>query len=610
MMACREHARRALGFFRWLREPKGGARRRAAAMGVCLCLCSALAWPASDARFVTISNDSPEIVVAVSVKPDYEPSWGGDDVVVETVVIETNSERSLSLGRGDHCIYDVALVFKERDGTDGVAYSYERDICGGTRLPFRSVVVRNHSNETVRSLYVAAEGADNWGLDRLGSKTIDAGAELTLGLLGDDQCVLDVRVVGEDGLERILAHHDLCKRDPIAFGQSAPEPPVQEPPRDPTRTVGEVFRDCDGWNCPYMIVVEPGAFRRGSTTGRDNERPVRQVTIGKMFAVGESEVTVSQFKAFVRATAHDMRGGCQVRRGGRWRQSAEHHWETPPFEQNSGHPVVCVSWRDAQAYAAWLANETGRPYRLLSEAEWEYLAQSPLARDFRSSELAHCRGCGTRWDGKGTAPAANLGPDRRGLYDLFGNAWEWVADCYEHGYSAAPRDGSPWNPGACKDRVLRGGSWYSKPEELRTAYRQGRGESVRNATWGFRVARDLITASKSSSVGSSGDSNSIVRDRPAVRGEVVRQQPISTTQPEYPPAARIDGIEGHVTVSFGLTVSGRVQDAVVVSAQPADIFDAAALEAVRQFTFSPRTIGGVPVEVRGLRTRFRFELNK
>jgi formylglycine-generating enzyme len=170
--------------------------------------------------------------------------------------------------------------------------------------------------------------------------------------------------------------------------------------------------------------------------------------------------------------------------------------------------VVCVSWDDANAYANWLAKETGKPYRLLSEAEWEYAARgrtSPGAYPrfwFGDNETDLCR-YGNGWDqaaGTGgapcndgyhyTSPAGHYEPNDFGLYDMFGNAWQWTADCYHDSYNGAPADGSAWTIGNCSGgRVVRGGSWDLDPRFLRAAYR-GRFTAEDNLS-GFRLARTL-----------------------------------------------------------------------------------------------------------------------
>jgi formylglycine-generating enzyme required for sulfatase activity len=187
-------------------------------------------------------------------------------------------------------------------------------------------------------------------------------------------------------------------------------------------------------------------------------------------------------------------------------------WRSPGFAQNGTHPVVCVNWDEAKAYADWLAKKTGKPYRLLSEAEWEYAARgrtSPGAYPrfwFGDDERDLCRygnfadqkvgsqdaPCNDGYDY--TSPAGHYAPNAFGLYDMFGNAWQWTADCYHDSYNGAPLDGSVWTSGSC-GHVIRGGSWYNHPGAFRAANR-GR-DAGGDDTTGFRVARMLISAGSS-----------------------------------------------------------------------------------------------------------------
>ena len=159
--------------------------------------------------------------------------------------------------------------------------------------------------------------------------------------------------------------------------------------------------------------------------------------------------------------------------------------------------MVNVDWNQVQTYVMWLSEKTGKGYRLLSEAEWEYVARagSGTRKYSWGNEIgrnrANCDGCGSRWDGKQTAPVGSFGANGFGLHDVHGNVWEWVEDCWNGTYAGAPADGSAWEEGGCNRRVVRGGSWGLAPRYIRSAYRfrfdtGGRGFSI-----GFRVARSL-----------------------------------------------------------------------------------------------------------------------
>ena len=150
----------------------------------------------------------------------------------------------------------------------------------------------------------------------------------------------------------------------------------------------------------------------------------------------------------------------------------------------------------AQAYVRWLSGKTGEEYRLLSEAEWEYVARAGTTTaywwgDDIGRNRANCDGCGSRWDNRQTAPVGSFSANPFGLHDVHGNVWEWVEDCWNDGYRGAPTDGSAWESGECERRVLRGGSWYSVPELLRSADRDRYSAGGRLNNAGFRVARTL-----------------------------------------------------------------------------------------------------------------------
>ena len=253
--------------------------------------------------------------------------------------------------------------------------------------------------------------------------------------------------------------------------------PAADAPGADRRAPGTVFRDCP--TCPEMVVVPAGRFRMGCVSGRnceDNERPVHEVEVAS-FALGVYEVTFEEYERFVSATRRDRPNDWGWGRGGR--------------------PVINVSWEDAQAYAAWLSDETGEDYRLPSESEWEYAARAGTTTRYSWGQdigrnRANCRNCGSRWDGDETAPAGSFAPNGWGLHDMHGNVWEWVEDCWHENYARAPRGGSAWTSGGnCGRRVLRGGSWVNLPVRLRSAYRGNSDAGARNGSGGFRVSRTL-----------------------------------------------------------------------------------------------------------------------
>jgi formylglycine-generating enzyme required for sulfatase activity len=259
---------------------------------------------------------------------------------------------------------------------------------------------------------------------------------------------------------------------------------AEEAARTAAAAPGQTFRDCN-YGCPEMVVVPSGSFTVGSPVseaGRDSdEGPQHTVTVSRPFAVGKFEVTFDEWQQCVAG------GGCQTNRN-----PGDNGWG------KERRPVTKVSWSDAREYVAWLALKTGKPYRLLSEAEWEYAARAGTTTLYAWGDPiglrnANCSRCGSQWDNKQTAPAGSFAPNAFGLYDMHGNVWEWVEDCWHDDYVGAPSDGSVWTA-ACADksrRVLRGGSWNDVPELLRSANRIWYSTGTRNPNNGFRVARSL-----------------------------------------------------------------------------------------------------------------------
>ena len=279
------------------------------------------------------------------------------------------------------------------------------------------------------------------------------------------------------------------------------------------RRPGEVFRDCA--DCPEMVVIPAGSFDMGSPASesdRDNdEGPQHRVSV-KPFAAGKYEVTRGQFAAFVNATGHNAGNECYTFEGGKAEKRSGRNWQNSGYSQADNHPVVCLNWDDAKAYAAWLSSKTSKSYRLLSEAEWEYAARagSSTARFWGESPDQACAYAnvmdatgksqvpGVTWEAHncndGSAYTASVGsykPNAFGLYDMIGNAWEWTEDCRNANYSGAPSDGSAWTSGDCSGRVLRGGSWGNRPQGARSAERVRDGATNRGGSDGFRLARML-----------------------------------------------------------------------------------------------------------------------
>jgi formylglycine-generating enzyme required for sulfatase activity len=274
-----------------------------------------------------------------------------------------------------------------------------------------------------------------------------------------------------------------------------PIPVVGTYPRA-VRPAGE-FKDCDV--CPQMIVLSPGRFMMGSPdseAGRDDdEGPRREVVISRAFAVSKFEVTRKQFGTFVQRAGY-TRTATSCRTSAEYSRSEGGAFQShnPGFPQSDTDPAVCISWDDATAYVDWLTSETGKKYRLLTEAEWEYAARAG-AQEPRywgsdiGTQRANCDGCGSSWDDERTSPIGSFEANGFGLHDMLGNAWEWVADCYRPNYDGAPSDGAEPVEFDCEERVMRGGSWESSPRRIRAANRQRHEAAESDNDFGMRVAR-------------------------------------------------------------------------------------------------------------------------
>ena len=285
----------------------------------------------------------------------------------------------------------------------------------------------------------------------------------------------------------------------------------------------KTLRDCPF--CPEMAIIPAGKSMMGTAGGAEEleaatgEGLQLAVTIDKPFALGITEVTLRQYADFVRQADYKPEPGCRVWND-RWAVDAKATWREPrqPKNPKDDHPAACVSWKDAQAYVAWLSQKTGKSYRLPSESEWEYAARagttSPRYFGFNSFEgvsislacehanvydvtgqsvfpfpIPYAR-CKDNYDD--SALVAAFKPNAFGLYDMIGNVWEWVGDCYTASYWGRPPDGSVWVwEGGCEKRGLRGGAWSSRPADARSAKRNSAPTDYRSSDVGFRIARSL-----------------------------------------------------------------------------------------------------------------------
>ncbi len=279
--------------------------------------------------------------------------------------------------------------------------------------------------------------------------------------------------------------------------------------RESTR-ISKVFRDrlADGSQGPEMVWIPAGTFRMGDLQGGggSDEQPVHSVSVAR-FAMGRYEVTVGEFRRFVNATGYqteaEKEGSCSVWVG----DSSGKNWRNLGFSQNENHPVVCVSWNDATAYAEWLTQQTGKQYRLPTEAEWEYAARAgtTTSRYWGNNPDDACRYAnvhdntskqenqGFSWthhdctDGYAqTAPVGRFQPNGFDLFDMLGNVWEWTCSEYQETYNGAENKCISQSGSL---RALRGGAWGGKPRGVRSAGRSWGSHGYRSVTVGLRLAR-------------------------------------------------------------------------------------------------------------------------
>jgi len=227
---------------------------------------------------------------------------------------------------------------------------------------------------------------------------------------------------------------------------------------------------------PEMVIVPAGTFWMGAkkdeASARGNEFPQHSVTITRPFAIGRYPVTFDEYDRFCESTDRDKPNDNGWGRGNR--------------------PVIIVSWDDAQAYCAWLAEQTGQAYRLPTEAEWEYAARAGTETaywwgDDIGVNRTNCADSGSPWSGKQTSPVDSFPANPFGLYDTSGNVWEWVQDRWHDNYQGAPKDGSAWESGDSSYQAYRGGSWYLHTGNVRCAFRYGNHPNYRYNGLGFRL---------------------------------------------------------------------------------------------------------------------------
>ena len=294
----------------------------------------------------------------------------------------------------------------------------------------------------------------------------------------------------EDEAWNLISMEDR-RRNATKVKSKAERAPVQVAKPTPPQSLshyqpGQVFKDCP--DCPEMVMIPAGSFIMGSPASEpersDDEGPQHRVNI-RAFAVGKTTITFTQWDACV------ADGGCNGYR---------------PDDEGWGRgdrPVINVSWNDAQTYIAWLSHKTGQRYRLPSEAEWEYAARAGTTTRFSTGDCLTTdqanydgnyppEGCAEGEFHDKTLPVASFAANPFGLYDMHGNVWEWVEDCWNDSYNGASTDGSAWSSGDGIRRALRGGSWFSYGSWARSAFRLNSTRGYRSSFLGFRLSRSVF----------------------------------------------------------------------------------------------------------------------
>jgi formylglycine-generating enzyme required for sulfatase activity len=276
---------------------------------------------------------------------------------------------------------------------------------------------------------------------------------------------------GADESTPVVPTTIITQEPQTAMIKPAPSPFATAPSR--TTMKGGVFQDCS--NCPPMIEVPVGSFQMGNRGEDSTEQPVHEVALKNRFAIGIREVTYGEWMACVKD------------------QGCKHAPELTSTTDQS--PMRDVSWADAVQYVGWLKKTTQKPYRLPTEAEWEYAARANSSTRYWWGNdgplYANCKGCGGEWNRDAPVKAASYPPNPFGLYDMNGSVWEWVSDCWHSNYKGAPNDGRSWETPGCQQRVLRGGSWRDDPKLVSSFSRFYYDADIRYIANGFRVALTL-----------------------------------------------------------------------------------------------------------------------
>ncbi|MEY3219124.1 MAG: hypothetical protein RIT27_481 [Pseudomonadota bacterium] len=265
------------------------------------------------------------------------------------------------------------------------------------------------------------------------------------------------------------------EKEEVAEQPEKVEKPVKkEPPKVVARPI-RTFRErlANGGQSPEMVQLPAGSFLMGalSTQAFGDERPQFEANLDG-FSISKYEITIEEYRAFANATGRKI----------------------PEGNEQGNHPVVNVSWEDANAYANWLSKESGAQYRLPSEREWEYAARAGTSTtyywgDDLGTNHANCNGCGSQWDGQQVAPVGSFAANAFALHDMIGNVLEWTRTCYRPSYEGAPSSGQDWEGGNCAQRMVRGSAFNTYPKETRVTKRKSLSPKSYSNNLGFRVTR-------------------------------------------------------------------------------------------------------------------------
>ncbi|MBC7917654.1 MAG: formylglycine-generating enzyme family protein [Rhodoferax sp.] len=295
---------------------------------------------------------------------------------------------------------------------------------------------------------------------------------------------------------------------PAVAASAAASSIVAEPTVVAQTQNGNVVKDCA--DCPELVTIPAGSFSMGSSAGTPfadaSESPSHVVTVSS-FAMGQDAVTRGQFSVFVTAANYqsdaERLGGCFGLAGDNWEFKPKLTWRRPGYAQDDSHPVVCVTWNDANAYLQWLSAATKKKYRLPTEAEREYATRAGSTEAYWWGNSINLEQANYRDDAlfakdpskrpsrMATVPVKQFAANPFGLYNVHGNVWEWVQDCQHNSYGGAPADGTAWaNNCAGKRRGARGGGWTNPAVGLRSAQRTWFEPDLPSYAGGFRVVRE------------------------------------------------------------------------------------------------------------------------